>query len=75
MTSQAVRARLADTIPGKYHLSTDTTSPCIACVVKETVETVVRGREGGTHLVLVTSAADGKEQHGGDREDLREDTR
>ena len=72
VTSQAVRARLADTIPGKYHLSEETAPPCIACVVKETVETVVRGREGGTHLVLVTAAGDRKEQVGGGREDLRE---
>ena len=55
VTSQAVRARLADTIPGKYHLATDTTLPCIGCVLEETVENVLHHDTAGAHLVLITS--------------------
>ena len=54
VTSQAVRARLADTIPGRYHLTNDTTSGCISCVMEEVIKKVVEGRESGTHLVLLT---------------------
>ena len=55
VTSQAVRARLADTIPGKYHLATDTALPCIGCVLEETVENVLHHDTAGAHLVLITS--------------------
>ena len=55
VTSQAVRARLADTIPGRYHLTSDTAEPCILCVLEETVEQVVHQDTAGAHLVLITS--------------------
>ena len=57
VTSQAVRARLADTIPGKYHLATDTAEPCIACVLEEAVENVLHHDTAGAHLVIITSGA------------------
>ena len=55
VTSQAVRGRLADTIPGKYHLATDTAEPCISCVLEETMENVLHHDTAGAHLVLISS--------------------
>ena len=55
VTSDAVRARLADTIPGKYHLST-TEETCMACALQDTLEEVVKDNVAGTHFIILTSA-------------------
>lgn len=58
--SDEVRARLADTIPEKYHL--DRIPPggikCLFCGVKSAIHEVLRNNMDGAHLVLVTSGSD-----------------
>lgn len=54
VTSDAVRARLADTIPGKYHLSTKEDT-CIGCALEKTLDEVVKDNVAGTHFIIVTS--------------------
>ena len=55
VTSDAVRARLADTIPGRYHLST-TEDTCVSCALQDTLTHVVKDISAGTHFIIVTSA-------------------
>ena len=51
--SDQVRARLADTIPDKYHLS-KSSKGCILCALKLTMDKVIKGQEQGSHFILVT---------------------
>merc|ERR1711892_1144731 len=54
VTSNAVRAGLADTIPGKYHLST-TAGTAMACMLGEASHMVGEENRSGTHVIIVTS--------------------
>ena len=49
------RSKLADTIPGKYHLARSNTR-CVACVVQTMVGGLLEGDTLGAHLILVTRA-------------------
>ena len=52
--SDQVRARLADTIPDKYHLS-KSTEQCVLCAVQKVLTDVVNDHTVvGTHLILLT---------------------
>ena len=51
--SDQVRARLADTIPDKYHLS-KSDKRCVKCAVKKVLEKVVSDQKTGTRIILVT---------------------
>lgn len=48
------RAKLADTIPGKYHLANHDTR-CVACVL-QTVPSILDGDTVGSHVILITRA-------------------
>ena len=54
VTSDAVRSQLADTIPGKYHLSTEQQT-CATRAVQTAVEEVLQGNTAGAHIILVSS--------------------
>ena len=54
VTSDAARSQLADTIPGKYHLSTEQES-CAGLAIKTAVEEVLQGCTAGAHIILVSS--------------------
>lgn len=51
--SDDVRARLADTVPDKYHLSHSDVK-CLLCGVQKAIHEVLRINMAGAHLVLVT---------------------
>ena len=55
ITDDDTRAKLADTIPGKYHLSSSNIR-CVACVLQAMVRGVLQGDSVGAHLILVTRA-------------------
>jgi hypothetical protein len=51
--SDQLRARLADTIPDKYHLSRSD-KRCVLCAMQKVIHEVVSDHKAGTHIVLVT---------------------
>ena len=51
--SDQVRARLADTIPDKYHLSRSD-KRCVLCAMQKVIHEVVSDHKAGTHIVLLT---------------------
>lgn len=51
--SDQVRARLADTIPDKYHLS-KSDERCVLCALQKVIHEVVSDHKAGTHIILVT---------------------
>ena len=51
--SDEARARLADTVPDKYHLS-HTDVKCLLCGVQQAIQEVLRGHMAGAHLILLT---------------------
>ena len=51
--SDQVRARLADAIPDKYHLSRSD-KRCVLCAMQKVIHEVVSDHKAGTHIVLVT---------------------
>ena len=64
VTSDEVRTVLADTIPGRYHLSTKETGRvlCVSCVL-DTLDSVLGpGSHSGLHLVLITTATSGSQE-------------
>lgn len=54
VTSDAVRARLADTIPGKYHLSMGDHT-CTSCAIRKTLDQLLQQNVAGAHIILVSS--------------------
>ena len=54
--SDKVRARLADTIPDKYHLSRND-QRCVLCSLQKVVHEVVRDSHAGTHIILMTQGS------------------
>ena len=54
--SDQVRARLADTIPDKYHLSRSD-KRCVLCSLQKVVHDVVRDNHAGTHIILITQGS------------------
>jgi hypothetical protein len=70
VSGNEVRARLADTIPDKYHLSRSSaasapSSGCVSCALKKVVHEVLAAESlSGTHVVVVTRMAfDRSTQH------------
>ena len=55
MTDDGIRAKVADTIPGKYHLSSHN-KRCVVCALQTMVLSVLSGSTLGTHLILITRA-------------------
>ena len=53
VNSDVVRARLADTIPDKYHLS-HTDIKCLLCGVHKAIHDVLRNSMAGAHLVIIS---------------------
>ena len=59
LRDEDTRAKLADTIPGKYHL-TEHSARCVACMLQALVPALQKAEEGdgesvaGTHLILIT---------------------
>ena len=53
VNSDVVRARLADTIPDKYHLS-HTDIKCLLCGVHKAIHDVLRNNMAGAHLVIIS---------------------
>ena len=51
--SDQVRARLADTIPDKYHLS-KSNQRCVLCALQNVIHEVVSDHKAGTHIILMT---------------------
>ena len=51
--SDEARARLADTVPDKYHLS-QSDIKCLLCGVQQAIQEVLRGKMAGAHLILLT---------------------
>lgn len=51
--SDQVRARLADTIPDKYHLS-KSDKRCVLCALQKVIHEVVSDHKAGTHIILIT---------------------
>ena len=51
--SDEARARLADTVPDKYHLSNSDVK-CLLCGVRQAIQEVLRGNMAGAHLILMT---------------------
>merc|ERR1711892_1046107 len=68
VTSNAVRAGFADTIPGKYHLST-TAGTAMACVLGEASHMVGEENSAGTHVIIVTG---GNKETPSDRQRMEE---
>ena len=58
VTSDTIRARLADTVPVKYHLSQKSGS-CVKCALDTVYKTVSEDRLAGTHIILLTSTGVG----------------
>ena len=54
--SDQVRARLADTIPDKYHLSRSE-KRCVLCSLQKVLHEVVRDNHAGTHIILITQGS------------------
>ena len=54
LTSERERARLADTIPDSPNKLSRSTDRCVVCGVKVAMDQVLRHREAGGHLILVT---------------------
>ena len=54
--SDEVRGVLADSIPGRYHLSSQYTAGCVSCLLTVTRDTLLAGETAGAHLVIITSA-------------------
>ena len=54
--SDQVRARLADTIPDKYHLSRSE-KRCVLCSLQKVLHQVVRDNHAGTHIILITQGS------------------
>ena len=55
MDDDGIRAKVADTIPGKYHLSRHN-KRCVVCALQTMVLSVLSGSTVGTHLILITRA-------------------
>merc|ERR1719317_1313061 len=64
LTSEKVRSRLADTIPDSPHRLSRTNVNCVICGVKVAMDQVLRNREDGGHLIILTS---------GDKRSMAED--
>ena len=64
LTSERVRARLADTIPDSHNRLSRTDDRCVICAVKVAMDQVLRNREAGGHLIILTR---------GDKRTLSED--
>ena len=54
--SDEVRGVLADTIPGRYHLSSQYSPGCVSCLLTATRDLVLGGDTAGAHLIILTSA-------------------
>jgi hypothetical protein len=59
LTSERARTRLADTIPDSANKLSRTDDRCVVCAVKVAMDQVLRNREAGAHLVLVTQGVAG----------------
>jgi hypothetical protein len=64
LTSERVRSRLADTIPDSPNRLSKRDDRCVICAVKVAMDQVLRNREAGGHLIIVTR---------GDKRTLSED--
>ena len=53
--SDSVRTTLADTIPGRYHLSSGDTGACISCVLSTIIDNVLGGDTAGAHVIIISS--------------------
>ena len=51
--SDQIRARLADTIPDKYHLS-KSSKKCVLCALQNVIDLVGLSSQAGTNIVLLT---------------------
>ena len=54
--SDEVRGVLADSIPGRYHLSSQYSPGCVSCLLSSTRDSVLAGQTAGAHLIIITSA-------------------
>ncbi len=54
--SDQVRARLADAIPDKYHLSRSD-KRCVLCALQKVIHDVVSDHKAGTHIILLTQGS------------------
>lgn len=54
--SDEVRGVLADSIPGRYHLSSEYSPGCVSCLLSSTRDKVLAGQTAGAHLIIITSA-------------------
>ena len=71
LTSERVRSRLADTIPDSPNRLSRTDNRCVICAVKVAMDQVLRNREAGGHLIIVTRG-DARTLSEGDDEILSE---
>ena len=55
LVDEDTRAKVADTIPGKYRLASHNMR-CVACVLETMVQNVLEKGSMGTHLILITRA-------------------
>lgn len=54
LSSEEVRARIADSIPDKYKVASSPDERCVFCGIKVAIEQVLDGDEAGAHIILVT---------------------
>ena len=69
VTSDQTRARLADTVPVRYHLSRTGGPACVRCGLETVYEQVLRGGVAGAHIILIS--ADNNNNNEEDTERLR----
>ena len=71
LTRERVRSRLADTIPDSHNRLSRTDDRCVICAVKVAMDQVLRNKEAGGHLIIVTRG-DKRTLSGNDKEILSE---
>ena len=54
LANEKVRSRLGDSIPDSVYRLSKTEDRCVLCAVKEAMEKLLRGREEGSHLIVLT---------------------
>ena len=59
LTTESVRSRMADTIPDSPNKLGQTAEGCISCGVQVAMDQVLRNREAGAHLVVITRSGQG----------------
>ena len=60
LTTESVRSRMADTIPDSPNKLGQTAEGCISCGVQVAMDQVLRNKEAGGHLVIISKSGQGQ---------------